>query len=97
MDPWRLGLSASRVTVVVRELAAALVWPEWIGLRPAHDKSAIATARDNVFAIVEPSTAYEVLGIIASVLTAVAGGSALRLCPAPIDGWGLSGAAIDLA
>lgn len=96
-DPWRLGLSASRLTVVVRELAAALVWPEWIGLRPAHDKSAIAAVRNHVFAILEPSIAYEVLGIIASVLTAVAGGSPLRLRPAPIDGLALNGAAIDLA
>jgi hypothetical protein len=94
-DPWQPGIPANSVAAVVRDLAAALLWPAWLG--SMHDKDTIAVARDHAFAALAPRIAYEVLGIIASVLTDVAGGSPLRTPSGQIEGEASSGAAVDLA
>lgn len=69
---------------MVRDLAAALLSPT------------IAAARDHAFAALQPQIAYEVLGTIASVFTAVAGGPPLRTLTGQIEGLAPSGAAADL-
>ena len=63
---------------------------------PIYSKNANAVARDHVFAIMTPRAAYEVLGIIASVLTAVAGRAPLRRPPGQIEALEPHGEAIDL-
>jgi hypothetical protein len=94
-DPWRLGIPANHLAVVVRDLAAALLWPAWLGLGSTHARDTIAVARDHAFAALQPQIAYEVLGTIASVFTAVAGGSQLRTLTGQIEGLAPSGAAVD--
>jgi hypothetical protein len=61
-----------------------------------HDEGAMMAFRDHVFAALAPRIAHEVLGIIASVLTAVAGRPPLRMRAAQVEGLGPSGAAVDL-
>jgi hypothetical protein len=95
-DPWRFGIPANHVAVVVRDLAAALLWPAWLGLGSTHARDTIAAARDHAFAALQPRIAYEVLGTIASVFTAVAGDPQLRTLTGQIEGLARSGAAVDL-
>jgi hypothetical protein len=95
--PWPFGVPVNRVAIVVRDLAAACLWPDWPRLGSTRDKSTTAAVRDQVFAVLTPRSAYDVLGIIASVLTAVAGGSPLRMLTGQIEGVTPRGAAIDLA
>jgi hypothetical protein len=56
----------------------------------------IAAARDHAFAALQPRIAYEVLGTIASVFTAVADGAQLRTLTGQIEELAPSGAALDL-
>jgi len=93
---WQLDVPASGVADVVRDLAAALLWPGFFRLGPMHDEGAMMAFRDHVFAALAPRIAHEVLGIIASVLTAVAGRPPLRMRAAQVEGLGPSGAAVDL-
>jgi hypothetical protein len=95
--PRQFDVPANRVAIVVRDLAAAFLWPDWPRLGSTRDKRATAAVRDQVFAVLTPRSAYEVLGVIASVLTAVAGGSPLRTLTGQIEGVAPSGTAIDLA
>jgi hypothetical protein len=95
-DHWQLGIPAnSSVAVVVRDLAAALLWPAWPGMGSTPDDT-IARTRDHALAALQPQTAYGVLGTVASVFTAVAGGSPLRMLTDQIEGAAPSGTAIDL-
>jgi hypothetical protein len=95
-DPWRLGIPANHVAVVVRDLTAALLWPAWLGQGSTHARDTIAAARDHAFAALPPQIAYEVLGTIAAVFTAVAGGAQLKTLTDQIERLAPSGAAIDL-
>lgn len=95
-DPWRLGIPAHHVAVVVRDLAAALVWPAWLGQGSTHARDTIAAARDHAFTALQPQIAYQVLGTIASVFSAVAGGPQRRPLTGQIKGLAPSGAAVDL-
>jgi len=93
---WQLDVPASCIAVEVRDLAAALLWPELSGPGPVNGKNASTLARDHVFAILAPRAAYEVLGIIASVLTGVAGRVPLRMPAAQIEGLEPRGEVVDL-
>jgi hypothetical protein len=95
-DPWRLGIPADHVAVIVRDLAATLLWPGRLGLGSTHVGNTIAAARDHAFAALQPRVAYEVLGTIASVFAAVAGGSQMRTLTGQIEGVTPSGATVDL-
>ena len=94
--PWQIDVPASRIAVVIRDLAAALLWPELSGPGSMDGQNPCTVARDHVFAILAPRTAYEVLGIIASVLTAVAGRVPLRMPAGQIAGREPSGEVVDL-
>jgi hypothetical protein len=95
-DPWRLGIPGNAIAVVVRDLAAALLWPAWPGLGSMPARRTTAVARDHAFTVLQPRIAYEVLGTIASVFTAVAGGSRLRTLSGQMEGVSPSGAAVEL-
>ena len=82
--------------MMVRDLAAAVLWPVWLGLRPSYDKDVIASAFDHVFAVLGPQRSYEVLGIIAPVLSAVAGGIPLSSRAAPFEALTPRGGVVNL-
>jgi hypothetical protein len=96
-EPWQLGIPANGIATVVCDLAAALLWPVWPGLGSIHARDTIAAARGHAFTALQPRIAYEVLGTIASVFTAVAGGSRLRTLTGQIEGAAPSGVAVELA
>lgn len=70
-DLWGLGIPALDVAVVVRDLAAALSWSTWLGLRSRDAIGTIAAACDHGFAVLQPRIAFEVLATIATVFAAV--------------------------
>ncbi len=57
--PWQFGVPASGTAVVMRDLAAAPLWPELFRLRSVYDKDTITVVRDHVFAILAPRIKYE--------------------------------------
>jgi hypothetical protein len=72
--PWQFNISASRFAAMVRDLAAAVLWPAWFHCATAADESARPCSA-HFFAGLDPRTGLTALGTIASVLAAAAGGS----------------------
>jgi hypothetical protein len=72
--PWRIGGSASHFAVMVRDLAAAILWPTWFDLSTNEDSSARPRHHHHLFAELDLRMGLEVFGIIAAVLSATAGG-----------------------
>jgi len=71
--PWRTGVSGSHFAVVVRDLAAAILWPTWFDLPMKEDPSA-PSHHHHSFVELDVRTSLEVLGIIAAVLSVTTGG-----------------------
>jgi hypothetical protein len=93
-DPWQLGIPANAIAVVVCDLAAALLWPAWLGLGSMHARDTIAVARDQLSRPCGRGSRMSCS--VPSLFTAVADGSRLRTLTGQIEGVAPSGAAIDL-
>jgi hypothetical protein len=94
--PWQLDVPASRIAVVVWDLAAVLLWPELSSPGSMYGKNASKVACDHVFAILASRAAYEVLGIIGSILNTVVGRVPMRMPAGQIEGLEPRGEVVNL-
>jgi len=77
-DTDRAGARASRLVIVVRDLAAAFLRPAASGPSSPPRDGVISTGPADTFAALKPAAAFEMLGLIASVLASIQNGHSSR-------------------
>jgi hypothetical protein len=87
--PWRTDGSGSQFAVMVRDLAAAILWPTWFEFPMNEDPSA-RSRHHHLFPELGLRTSLEVLGTIAAVLSATAGEGSTGTLSVTVKGDGSS-------